>query len=62
MSQPAKLSDPSGRGKVAGYDVTFPTTQHRYTQAEIDAVVKAMAPGPDGETPGQTQGKYLEQF
>ncbi|MBE6980623.1 MAG: DegT/DnrJ/EryC1/StrS family aminotransferase, partial [Ruminococcaceae bacterium] len=36
--------------------------QHRYTQEEIDAVVKVMTPGPDGEMPGQTQGKYLEQF
>lgn len=35
MSKVAKLSDPSGRGKVAGYDVTFPTMQHRYTQKKL---------------------------
>lgn len=52
-----KLSDPSGRGKVAGYRVTFPKMQHPYTEAEIQAVVKVMR-----EADGQTQGECLEQF
>lgn len=57
MTQPAKLSDPSGRGKVEGYKVIFPQMQHPYTEAEIEAVVNVMR-----NAEGQTQGKYLEQF
>jgi perosamine synthetase len=52
-----KLSDPSGRGKVAGYKVIFPAMQHPYTQEEIDTVVNVMK-----NAEGQTQGPYLEQF
>ena len=57
MSNKAKLSDPSGRGKVAGYKVIFPAMQHPYTQEEIDAVVHVMK-----TAEGQTQGDYLEKF
>lgn len=52
-----KLSDPSGRGKVAGFRVTFPMMQHPYTEPEIQAVVDVMR-----NAEGQTQGKYLEKF
>lgn len=52
-----KLSDPSGRGKVAGYKVIFPQMQHPYTQEEINAVVDVMK-----NAEGQTQDKYLEKF
>ena len=52
-----KLSDPSGRGKVAGYKVIFPQMQHPYTEAEIQAVVDVMR-----HAEGQTQGKCLEKF
>lgn len=52
-----KLSDPSGRGKVAGFKVIFPQMQHPYTEEEISAVVNVMR-----NAEGQTQGKYLEQF
>lgn len=52
-----KLSDPSGRGKVEGYRITFPKRQHPYTEAEIAAVVDVMR-----NAEGQTQGPYLEQF
>lgn len=57
MSNKVKLSDPSGRGKVAGYRVIFPAMQHPYTQEEIDAVVHVMK-----NAEGQTQGDYLEKF
>ncbi len=53
----AKLSDPSGRGAVAGYKVIFPSRQHKYTEEEIAAVVDVMR---NAET--QTQGDYLEKF
>lgn len=53
----AKLSDPSGRGAVAGYKVIFPSRQHTYTEEEIQAVVSVMR---HSET--QTQGPFLEQF
>ncbi len=52
-----KLSDPSGRGWVAGYKVIFPAMQHPYTQEEIDAVVDVMK-----NAEGQTQGPRLEKF
>lgn len=52
-----KLSDPSGRGVVAGYRVSFPMMQHPYTEAEIQAVVDVMR-----HAEGQTQGKHLEKF
>lgn len=57
MSSNKFIGDPSGRGKVEGFRVTFPPIQHPYTEAEIEAVVKVMREGC-----GQTQGKYLLEF
>ncbi len=53
----AKLSDPSGRGAVAGSKVIFPSRQHTYTEEEIAAVVNVMR-----NAECQTQGDYLEKF
>lgn len=52
-----KLSDPSGRGVVDGFRVTFPQRQHTYTESEIETVVSVMR-----NADGQTQGSYLEKF
>ncbi|MFD5224266.1 DegT/DnrJ/EryC1/StrS family aminotransferase [Microbacterium sp. NPDC058342] len=57
METTEKLSDPSGRGFVDGYRITFPQRQHAYTEAEIAAVVDVMR-----NAEGQTQGPYLEKF
>lgn len=56
MSQVMK-GDASGRGAVAGYRVSIPARQRKYTEEEIAAVVNVMR-----NVDGQTQGSYLQQF
>ena len=51
------IVDMSGRGAVPGFRVTCPAIQHKYTEAEIQAVVDVMR-----EACGQTQGKYMKEF
>jgi dTDP-4-amino-4,6-dideoxygalactose transaminase len=59
MAQPdtTQAGDPSGRGTVSGFKVSFPARMRPYTEEEINAVVEVMR---NAET--QTQGEYLRKF
>ena len=59
MKQPEtnQMGDPSGRGTVTGFKVSFPARMRSYTEEEINTVVEVMR---NAET--QTQGEYLRRF
>ncbi len=60
MSQPMK-GDASGRGAVAGYKVSIPARQRKYTEAEIAAVVDVMR-NVDCQTQGAKQAQFQNDF
>jgi perosamine synthetase len=59
MTQPeaTQMGDPSGRGTVSGFKVSFPARMRPYSEEEINAVVEVMR-----NAESQTQGEYLRKF
>lgn len=51
------MGDPSGRGTVSGFRVSFPARMRPYTEEEINAVVEVMR-----NAESQTQAEYLHKF